>query len=93
MYRDLSIQLPLDLTHSKQHYMLAEDLNPSSKNDFNICRPTTLKHSWYRATPHHFTDVDNIHIKLHDLRLVERDLLISHKRGHCKMLEEYLLPL
>lgn len=91
MFRDLSLPKTLPRMNSGL-YMQAEDL-PGSKEDLNACRPTTLRHSWYKAVPHHFDSVDTVHLKLHELRMKELKLLLEQKVDHALMINEYLLPL
>ena len=57
MYRDLSLP-KLPLLDIKRDHMLAQadDLKGSTNEDFNVCRPSTLRHSWYKAVGHHYTD-------------------------------------
>jgi hypothetical protein len=78
MYRDLSLP-KLPLINIKRDHMLAQadDLRGSINQDFNVCRPSTLRHSWYKAVAHHYTDLTTVHLKLHELRIKELKLNIS----------------
>ena len=77
MYLNLSLpKLPhLDI---KRDHMLAQadDLKGSTNEDFYVCRPSTMRHSWYKAVAHHYTDLTTVHLKLHELRIKELKLNI-----------------
>jgi hypothetical protein len=72
--------------------MEAEDL-PGSLAANRIERPSTLRHSWYKAVAHHFVDANEVHIKLHELRIMELKLRIEQRVDHYLLLQKYLIPL
>jgi hypothetical protein len=91
MYRDLSLPKLLDIKHD---HMLAQADDLRGKNeDFNVCRPSTLRHSWYKAVAHHYSDLTTVHLKLHEVRIKELKLNIEQHIDHALMLGEYLVPL
>ena len=93
MYRDLSLpKLPLlDHLDIKRDHM--SDLRGSINEDFNVSRPSTLRHSWYKAVAHHYSDLTTVHLKLHELRIKELKLNIEQHIDHALLLSQYLVPL
>jgi hypothetical protein len=81
MYRDLSLPRLsfLDELDIKRDHMLAKanDLRGNINEDFNVSRPSTLRHSWYKAVAHHYSDLTTVHLKLHELRIKELKLNIE----------------
>ena len=75
MYRDLSLPKLLDIKHD--HMLAQADDLRGKDEDFNVCRPTTLRHSWYKAVAHHYTDLTTVHLKLHEVRIKELKLNIE----------------
>lgn len=91
VFRDLS--LPKIFKGPRNSlYLQVQDV-PGSKADNNVCRPSTLRHSWYKAVPHHFADTDDVHIKLHELRIKELKLVVEQKVDHALLLNQYQVPL
>ena len=48
--------------------------NRLTSNDITIStllRSLTVRHSYYKAIPHHFRDTESVEIRLHNLRLLE----------------------
>ena len=52
-----------------------------------------MRHSWYKAVAHHYTDATSVHLKLHELRIKELKLTIEHDIEHALLLSQYLVPL
>ena len=89
-------KLPLlDQLNIKRDHMLANanDLRGSINDDLNVCRPSTLRHSWYKAVAHHYYDLTTVHLKLHELRIKELKLNIEQHIDHALLLSQYLVPL
>ena len=91
MYRDLSLPNTLDI--KRDHMLALADDIVGSNEDFNVCRPRTLKHSWYKAVSHHYTDMTIIHLKLHEVRIKELKLKLEQTIDHAVLLNQYLVPL
>ena len=90
MYRDLSLP---KLDFKRDHMLAKADDLHNSDEDFKVCRPSTLRHSWYKAVAHHYTDLTTVHLKLHELRIKEPKLNIEKDIEHALFLSEYLVPL
>ena len=57
MYRDLSLPKLPHIDNKRDHMQKkANDLRGTTNEDFNVCRPSTLRHSWYKAVAHQYTD-------------------------------------
>ena len=90
MHRDLSLPKNIE----RDHILLALDDDVGCSNeDFIVCRPPTLKHSWYKAVAHQYTDLTSVHLKLHEVRIKELKLNIEQNIDHALLLSEYLVPL
>ena len=93
MHRDLSLPKLHHLDLKRDHMLAkADDLSGTSEH-LNVCRPTTLRHSWYKAVAHHYTDLTTVHLKLHEVRIKELKLTIEQHIDHALLLSDYLVPL
>jgi len=48
-----------------------------TSDEYNLHRPTTLRHSWYKAVSHQYNNIEVIKKKLCYLRLEEIELSIK----------------
>ena len=72
--------------------MQSDNISGTS-DEYNLHRPTTLRHSWYKAVPHQYNNAEVIKKKLHSLRLEEIELEIKYKVDLANKLKEHLVPL
>ena len=73
MHLDLSLpngHLPL-FAYPK----LDDPLNTNAEALLN--RPLTLRHTWYKAVAHHYTNEEAVQLKLHEVRIRELRMLIK----------------
>jgi hypothetical protein len=48
---------------------MQKDNKLGTNDENNLNRPTTLRHSWYKAVSHQYNNIEVIHLKLQSLRL------------------------
>ena len=72
---------------------MQKDNELGTSDEHNLNRPTTLKHSWYKAVSHQYNNIEVIKKKLHSLRLEEIQLEIKYKVDLANKLKEHLVPL
>ena len=89
MHRDLSLP--------NGHYPLLAypklDDRVNSNDEAKLNRPLTLRHSWYKAVAHNYTNEEAVQLKLHQVRLREFQMMMRHKIDHALLLKDYLVPL
>jgi hypothetical protein len=90
MHRCMS--LPPSYAQTWQDYLLRDD-RLNSNDHLRVARPPVLRHSWYKAVAHGFTNDEQIHSKLHEVRLRELELIMKHKVDYALLLKEYIVPL
>ena len=90
MLRDLN--LPGTSQPFRVGYM-QKDNKLGTSDEYNLNRPTTLKHSLLKAVSHQYNNIEVIHMKLHSLRLEEIELEIKYKVDLARKLKEHLVPL
>ena len=90
MLRDLNLPgttQPFGVAYPQFEYELG------TSDEYNLHRPGTLRHSWYKAVSHQYNNIEVIKKKLHILRLEEIELSIKYKIDLAHKLKEHLVPL